>query len=83
MAKALNEVMPNTYYELCTWHIMQNEIKHLENLMKNGYSFQVFKTCMFDFNVEIKFEKTWEDMKRPREKTIGRLIHSPTSIFLH
>ena len=23
---------------------------------------QVFKTCMFEFNDEIKFEKTWEDM---------------------
>ncbi|KAL0012772.1 hypothetical protein SO802_007880 [Lithocarpus litseifolius] len=51
MAKALSE------------HIMQNGIKHLENLMKNGSSFlQVFKTCMFEFNDEIEFEKTWEDM---------------------
>ncbi|XP_065625239.1 protein FAR1-RELATED SEQUENCE 5-like isoform X2 [Quercus suber] len=63
MAKALSEVMPNTYHGLCTWHIMQNGIKHLGNLMKDGSSFlQVFKTCMFEFNDEIEFEKTWEDM---------------------
>ena len=63
MAKALNEVMPNTYHGLCTWHIMQNGIKHLGNLMKDGSSFlQVFKTCMFEFNDEIEFEKIWEDM---------------------
>jgi len=63
MAKALNEVMPNTYRGLCTWHIMQNGIKHLGNLMKDGSSFlQVFKTCMFEFNDEIEFKKTWEDM---------------------
>ena len=62
MVKALNEVMPNTYHGLCTWHIMQNWIKHLENLMKDGSFLQVFKTCMFEFNDEIEFEKTWEDM---------------------
>ena len=59
MTKVLNEVMPNTYHELCTWHIMQNGIKHLGNLMKDGSSLiQVFKTCMFDFNDEIEFEIT-------------------------
>ena len=62
MAKAVNEVMPNTYHILCIWHIMQNGIKHLGNLMKDGYFLQIFKTCMFEFNDEIEFEKTWEDM---------------------
>ena len=63
MANALSEIMPNTYQGLCTWHIMQNGIKHLGNLMKDGSSFlQVFKTCMFEFNDEIEFEKTLEDM---------------------
>ena len=38
MAKALNEVMPNTWHGLCTWHIIQNGIKHLGNLMKDGSS---------------------------------------------
>ena len=60
---AMSEIMPNTYHGLCTWHIMQNGIKHLGNLMKDGSSFlQVFKTCMFEFNDEIEFKKTWEDM---------------------
>ena len=63
MAKALSEVTPDTYHGLCPWHIMQNGIKHLGNLIKDGSSFlQVFKTCMFEFNDEIEFEKTWEDM---------------------
>ena len=63
MAKALNEVMSNTYQRLCTWHIMQNGIKHLENLMKDVSSFlQVFKIYTFDYNDKIEFEKTWEDM---------------------
>ncbi|XP_050242347.1 protein FAR1-RELATED SEQUENCE 7-like [Quercus robur] len=63
MAKALSEIMPNTYHGLCTWHIIQNGIKHLGNLMKDGSSFlQVLKTCMFEFNDETEFEKTWGDM---------------------
>uniref|UniRef100_A0A2N9I6R5 Uncharacterized protein n=1 Tax=Fagus sylvatica TaxID=28930 RepID=A0A2N9I6R5_FAGSY len=63
MAKALNEVMPNTWHGLCTWHIMQNGIKHLGNLMKDGSSLlQVFKTCMFEYEDENEFEKSWEEM---------------------
>ena len=31
--------------------------------MKDGSSFlQVFKICLFAYNDEIEFEKTWEDM---------------------
>ena len=30
--------------------------------MKDGSFLQVFKTCTFEFNNEIEFEKTWEDM---------------------
>jgi zinc finger SWIM domain-containing protein 3 len=63
MAKALNEVMPNTWHGLYTWHIMQNGIKHLGNLMKDGSSLlQVFKTCMFEYEDENEFEKSWEEM---------------------
>jgi zinc finger SWIM domain-containing protein 3 len=63
MAKALNEVMPNTWHGLCTWYIMQNGIKHLGNLMKDGSSLvQVFKTCMFEYEDENEFEKSWEEM---------------------
>ena len=39
MAKALHEVMPDTFHGLCTWHLMQNGIKHLGNLMKEGSCF--------------------------------------------
>ena len=29
---------------------------------EDGYFLQIFKTSMFEFNDEIEFEKTWEDM---------------------
>jgi zinc finger SWIM domain-containing protein 3 len=39
MGKALVEVMPGTYHGLCTWHLMQNAIKHLANFMKGESQF--------------------------------------------
>jgi zinc finger SWIM domain-containing protein 3 len=61
MAKALNEVMPETWYRLCTWHIMQNSIKHLGNFVKDGSHFlQNFKSCMLEYDDEGEFENAWD-----------------------
>jgi zinc finger SWIM domain-containing protein 3 len=63
MAKALPEVMPGTWHGLCTWHIMQNGIKHLGNLMKDGsHLLRDFKSCMFDYEDETEFENAWKKM---------------------
>ncbi|XP_059458348.1 protein FAR1-RELATED SEQUENCE 5-like [Corylus avellana] len=63
MAKALTEVMPDTWHGLCTWHIMQNGIKHLGNLMKDGSHFlRDYKSCMFENEDEIEFENAWKKM---------------------
>ncbi|KAF7811452.1 protein FAR1-RELATED SEQUENCE 5-like [Senna tora] len=60
MAKAIQEVFPNTCHGLCTWHLMQNGIKHLGNLMKNGSHFlQDFKACMYRYEEETEFEAAW------------------------
>ncbi|KAK2641396.1 hypothetical protein Ddye_023159 [Dipteronia dyeriana] len=34
MANALSHVMPDTYHRLCTWHIMQNALKHIHGAFK-------------------------------------------------
>ena len=58
MAKALIEVMFETHHGLCTWHLMQNGIKHLGNLMKGGsYFLRYFKKYMYEFNIEIEFKE--------------------------
>ncbi|XP_059437602.1 protein FAR1-RELATED SEQUENCE 5-like [Corylus avellana] len=63
MAKALTEVMPDTWHGLCTWHIMQNCIKYLGNLMKDGSHFlRDFKSCMFEYEDETEFENAWKKM---------------------
>jgi len=60
MANALVEVMPDTYHGLCTWHLMQNGIKHLGNLMKGGSHFLTdFTKCMYGYDEEEKFEESW------------------------
>jgi zinc finger SWIM domain-containing protein 3 len=63
MAKALVEVMPETYHGLCTWHLMQNGIKKLGNLMKGGSHFlSDFKKCMYDYEDEEQFEEGWRTL---------------------
>jgi len=60
MAKALAEVMLETRHGLYTWHLMQNGIKHLGNLMKVGSHFlKDFKKCIYEFDIEVEFEGAW------------------------
>ncbi|XP_058760096.1 protein FAR1-RELATED SEQUENCE 5-like [Vicia villosa] len=63
MAKALVEVIPETYHGLCTWHLMQNGIKHLGNLMKGGSHFlSDLKKCMYEYDDEEQFEESWRNL---------------------
>ncbi|XP_024199774.1 protein FAR1-RELATED SEQUENCE 9-like [Rosa chinensis] len=63
MAKALAEVLPDTFHGLCSWHIMQNGIKHLGYLMKDGSFFLTdFAACMYEHEEEKEFEDAWNAM---------------------
>ncbi|KAF7826726.1 protein FAR1-RELATED SEQUENCE 5-like [Senna tora] len=63
MAKALREVMPEVYHGLCTWHLMQNDIKHLGNLMKaESHFLQDFKSCMYQYEEVTHFEEAWSKL---------------------
>jgi zinc finger SWIM domain-containing protein 3 len=58
MGKALVEVMPGTYHGLCTWHLMQNAIKHLANFMKGeSHFFSDLKKCIYGYEDEEQFEE--------------------------
>lgn len=53
MFKALAEVMFETYLGLCTWHLLQNGIKHLRNLTKGvSYFLRDLLKCMYDFETK-------------------------------
>ncbi|KAK2991313.1 hypothetical protein RJ640_024578 [Escallonia rubra] len=61
MGNAIDVVMPEVRHNLCTFHIMQNAIKHLGSLMKDDSCFlSDFKALMFEFEDVTKFEKEWE-----------------------
>ncbi|KAK2969629.1 hypothetical protein RJ640_002320 [Escallonia rubra] len=61
MGNAIRVVMPDVRHSLCTFHIMQNAIKHLGNLMKDDSCFlSDFKALMFEFEDVTQFEKEWE-----------------------
>jgi len=53
MAKAMSLVMPTTYHCLCFWHIMQNAMRHIGHLFKEGSKFsRRFNACIFDYRTE-------------------------------
>ena len=63
MATALEKVMPETHHGLCTWHLLQNGVKHLGNLMKGGtFLLRDIQKCMYDIGNESEFEKLWFDL---------------------
>ncbi|GAU38767.1 hypothetical protein TSUD_64980 [Trifolium subterraneum] len=63
MVRALAEVMPETHHGLCTWHLLQNGIKNIGNLMKGGsYFLTDFKKCMYNIDIEADFETAWNNL---------------------
>jgi len=58
MRKALVEILPKKY-GLCTWHLMQNAIKHLDNLMK-GESHILIMKFMYGYEEEENLKNVGE-----------------------
>lgn len=55
--------MPDTIHGLCTWHLSQNGIKHLGNLMKGESHFlRDFNACMYNYEEEEDFEAAWKNL---------------------
>ncbi|XP_055960382.1 protein FAR1-RELATED SEQUENCE 5-like [Mercurialis annua] len=64
MASALTEIMPETYHGLCTWHIMQNAVKNLGNLLKDGSNLlKDLKACIYAYDEEVTFQAAWEGVR--------------------
>ena len=67
MAKAIPIVMPNTKHRLCTWHLMQNALRHANSIFKDkavkdkGMK-SVLSTFMYDIEDEEEFTLKWEEM---------------------
>ncbi|XP_062208968.1 protein FAR1-RELATED SEQUENCE 5-like [Phragmites australis] len=64
MGKAITDVLPETWHGLCTWHIMQNAIKHLNCHMVEGSNvLGDFSACMYEYEDIVKFEDVFSKMR--------------------
>ncbi|GMP41800.1 hypothetical protein CsSME_00011773 [Camellia sinensis var. sinensis] len=62
MAKAIPIVMPNTNHRLCTWHLMQNAVKHVSCLFGDVGVKGVFAKFMHEIDDEEEFRIRWDQM---------------------
>ncbi|GMP63518.1 hypothetical protein CsSME_00025168 [Camellia sinensis var. sinensis] len=62
MAKAIPIVMPDTNHRFCTWHLMQNAVKHVSSLFKDVGVKGVFSKFMHDIDNEEEFKIQWDQM---------------------
>jgi zinc finger SWIM domain-containing protein 3 len=63
MAATIQEVMPDTYHALCSWHMWQNANRHLGYLLKGGSRFNKdFLACIYEYDDEDEFLSAWNMM---------------------
>ncbi|KAK2650418.1 hypothetical protein Ddye_017907 [Dipteronia dyeriana] len=63
MAKAISHVMPNTYHRLCTWHMMQNALKHVNGVFRGpGGLKSILSKFINDIEEENQFLIAWNEM---------------------
>ncbi|XP_028100523.1 protein FAR1-RELATED SEQUENCE 5-like [Camellia sinensis] len=62
MAKAIPIVMPDTSHHLCTWHLMQNALRHGNCLFQDKGVKGVLNRFMFDIEDENEWEMKWGEM---------------------
>ncbi|PNY03008.1 protein FAR1-related sequence 5-like [Trifolium pratense] len=63
MAKAISIVMPETFHGLCTWHIRQNALRHVNHLYQTSSQFCLdFEACIDLHEEEGKFLNAWNSL---------------------
>lgn len=62
IAKAIEEVMPNTCHRLCLRHIAKNAPSHLGSLSSNHKIVGLFNKCMTGCDSEEEFQSIWDEM---------------------
>ncbi|XP_028111051.1 protein FAR1-RELATED SEQUENCE 5-like [Camellia sinensis] len=62
MAKAIPIVMPDTSHRLCTWHLMQNALKHVNCLFQDKGVKGVLNKFFFDIEDANQWNLEWAEM---------------------
>ena len=72
MGGAIEKVFTESYHGLCTFHIMQNAVKHLtqvgvedevEDEEKEPHILTDFGTCMYGYEDKVAFEEAFSNMR--------------------
>ncbi|XP_052196221.1 protein FAR1-RELATED SEQUENCE 5-like [Diospyros lotus] len=63
MAEAIDSVFPETHHRLCAWHVYQNALKHLSQVILQLDSFaNDLSCCIFSHDEEQEFIDAWKAM---------------------
>jgi len=63
MAKAISLVMSETFHGLCTWHIRQNTLRHVNHLYKKSKHFcSDFEACIDLHGEGDEFLNAWNSL---------------------
>ncbi|XP_028081102.1 protein FAR-RED IMPAIRED RESPONSE 1-like [Camellia sinensis] len=63
MAKAISQIMPEVFHGLCTFHLMQNSLKHLGYSFKSGSKFSSdLKACIYAYKNEHELIEAWNSL---------------------
>lgn len=63
MAKAILQVVPSIYHKFCTWHIMQNALKHVNSIFTCLGGVKNFLSMFVDsIKEKNKILTTWTNM---------------------
>jgi len=69
MGKAVAEVFSNAWHGLCTWHISQNAVKHLNSQDEESEDEEEssilsdFSSCMYQYEEKADFEEAFDAMR--------------------
>ena len=61
MAKAILHCMPSTYHRLCTWHMLQNALKHVNGVFMGDVK-SVLSRFFNEIEEENDFLMVWNHM---------------------
>ncbi|KAG0448258.1 hypothetical protein HPP92_027950 [Vanilla planifolia] len=63
MSKAISMSMPETYHQLCLWHILENAPKVIPHVFSREPSFEKdLENCLCESCSEVDFCKAWENL---------------------
>ncbi|GAU15754.1 hypothetical protein TSUD_235700 [Trifolium subterraneum] len=77
MAKAISLVMPETFHGLCTWHIRENALRHVNHLYQKSSQFNSdFEACIDLHEEEDEFLNAWNDLLLEHKVSDDSWLHS-------